>query len=57
LKNIKYLKKLLKVNNLFELTRTIFEELTYTKMIDTFNTMSTNFIIGYLFKISYLKRD
>jgi len=30
-------KSILKVNNLFELTRTIFEEETYTKMTDTFN--------------------
>jgi len=30
-KNLKYLKKLLKVNNLFELTKTIFEEEIYTK--------------------------
>jgi len=57
LKNLKYLKKLLKVNNLFELTRTIFEEETYMKMTDTFNTMTTNFVIVYLFKMSYLKHN
>lgn len=37
------------------MTRTIFEEKTHMRMIDASDIISTNYVIIYLFEISYLK--